>query len=1257
MNSVSMISSLVFAISIIWTTSLGVVQAESVARWEFEAPELPTTLTQKGLEVHGDVKFQQTGPQAPEFPDFTSENRAIYLDGKGASMLALGAGKSSDLQFTNGDTVTLEAWVNPQSIRSGQQVYIIGKGRSGARKSNQANQNWSLRLYNKQGVAHLDFLFTSRLGDQAPQWHRWRSTIGFTLSSGWHHIALSYKFGDPDSMLGWIDGVPTDGAWGLAGPTTDPPVVDAGDVWIGTSMGRSPNVSFHGQIHRLAIHRERLSDEEIASRFRRKGGPQLVIPKQERMPKVEGVPAGRVAFSLRENFPRHDRWLRQEESLQSPTLSWLGDAFLLPRIPLRYDDWGIRSSWNAPLLMQIAADVELPLGQQRLLIRTRGLSRLWIDGQLVTTTKADTVRYNGGRNPIHPPPQAPLPGVRPRRGNMKEAFVDYLVKPSGKAAHDPEQKRCCRVVLEIVVGGNGVRTESGEVCLARQSADGASFDILRPIGQDRLPLTESAMQPALARSERDLRDLDAATRRQAAQSEDPFWQARHARAKKWVDQNPPPAVPSIPGRAGIHPVDAFIFAKIEQAQSIKSPAESPQADLFHRKVLPILRTNCFRCHGEKDQGGLRLNTREDALRGGDSELPSVSPGHPHESELLHRIQSDDEFSRMPPTGAPLSAEQISLIETWIRDGAVWPQQSKNSKNIEIPTRVGDEAFLRRLFLDTVGIPPTTEELQEFLLDENPDKRSEWIGRMLSDDRVADHWVSFWQDLLAENPSLISATLNSTGPFRWFLYDALQDDKPFDRMVTELVLMRGSAHEGGSAGFSLAGENDSPYAAKGHILASAFLGIELKCARCHDSPYHRSTQHDLYALGAMLKRKSLKIPKSSQVPAAFFEKQTRQSLIQVSIKPNQSIQPGWPFADQTGAKDNQQLDQLTHNPEDSRERLAALITSPENRRFSRVVVNHLWKRLMGSGFVEPVHDWEGQEVSHPELLDWLAAEFVSQGYDSRHILQLIMSSDAYQRVAIGQNSNAPAASRYFNAPDRRRLTAEQVVDSLHLATGSAFEVEELSFDPEGRTTMDYRLNLGNPTRAWMMADLKNERDRPSLSLPRARMMLDMLEVFGWKGARQEPIAERESDSNVLQPGILANSVLTANLTRASSDSPLADLAVRAESAEQLVESLFLQILSRSPSPQEREDCVAVVASDFEQRLVPEGEVQPIPALPRLPQITWFNHAQSEANTIQMKNEERVRQGPPGDPRLQTEWRERYEDVVWSLVNHPEFVWIP
>ena len=346
-----------------------------------------------------------------------------------------------------------------------------------------------------------------------------------------------------------------------------------------------------------------------------------------------------------------------------------------------------------------------------------------------------------------------------------------------------------------------------------------------------------------------------------------------------------------------------------------------------------------------------------------------------------------------------------------------------------------------------------------------------------------------------------------------------------------------------------------------------------------------------------------------------------------------------------------------DPGDPRERLAALVTAPQDERFARVVANRTWRRFMGAGIVEPPHDWEGREPSHPELLDWLARQFVANDYDLKHLSRLILTSRAYRREAVGRNRETDPDRRFFAAPDPRRLAAEQVVDALVAASGRPMDVEELTFDPEGRRPPGKRISLGVPTRAWMLAGLANERDRPSLGLPRAAAVVDVLRAFGWNGSRQGPVNDRETEPNVLQPGVLANGVASAGLTRAAHGGALADLAVSARSPEELADRLFLRYLGRPPTATEREPLAEFLRVGFDDRLVADGAIAPAEPAEPLPRVTWFNHLRPEATTIALELERRARSGPPPDPRLRPSWREAYEDVVWSLVNMREFVWYP
>ncbi len=1233
-------------LSLTWLAAIfasgALASAAVVARWDFGAEE-PTRLTPHG-GVHRDVP----GPRPPEFPDFDAGNTAVQLDGNGARFTFDDPGTGSGFDFTNGDAITLEAWVKLDDLRPGENLYIIGKGRTGASGFAADNQNWALRVREQRGKACVSFLFATVPASGAPKsdrhWHRWTTTDGFAAKSGWHHVAVTYRFGEPASVRGWVDGQSLPGAWDIGGPTTAPPVTDNDAVWIGSSSGGAPANSFRGTLDAVAVHRGALPDDVLKQRFRRTGEGIVVKPAKEFLPDLGALQPGQVRVTFHEKMPAHDRWLSDGEVWPAETARWTGESFLLPRLPVRYDDWGIREAWKAPLLVRLAADVTLPPGKQRFVMRARALGRLWVNGAVVARTAGLTKSPPDGEEPVTPVTLPPLPGARPAAYWQQEVFGEAEIPADGK----------CRVVLETVVGGPRLRAETSELCAAVQTADGKSFHVLQPTGIfTPLPLTDAAVEPVLARIERALARDDDATRRTAAASRAAFWEQRHELARQWARQQPAPVVP----QGASHPIDAFLADKIQRAlaDSAKTPPET--AKQFHSTVLPILRDECFRCHGEKEKGGLRLNSRAAALKAGESAKPAVVPGDLAASELIRRLRSKDESERMPPKGEGLRPEQIAALESWVKNGALWPVPPLAPSEVASSAPLDDAAFLRRLSLDTVGVPPGEEELRAFLADRSADKRLRAIDRLLADERWADHWMGYWLDVLAENPALINASLNSTGPFRWFLHDALRDNQPLDRLVTELILLRGSPHTGGSAGFGLAAENDATFATKGQIIASAFLGIELQCARCHDSPYHSTKQRDLYALAAMFERKPVTVPKTSMVPAAFFEQKVREPLIKATLKPGEPVAPVWPFAAVTGSNDADALKPLLQSATDTRERLAALITAPQNTRFAQVTVNRVWRRFMGAGLVEPVADWEGRTPSHPALLDWLAHEFVTHDYDVKHIARLILTSQTYQRAAIGNNLTATAELRFFNAPERRRLTAEQVVDSLFAATGQRMDLEEITFDPTGRRDEGKRITLGRPSRAWMLCSLTNERDRPSLSLPRAQTVSDVLEAFGWTGNRQSPRTDRESAPNVLQPGVLANSTLSVTLSRAAHGSGLAELAVNAKSPEALVETVFLRFLSRPPSATEQARFAASLRAGFGERLVPAAQVRLPEPLPPLPRVTWYNHIRSEANLIAQEHERRARLGPPADPRLKPDWRETFEDFVWSVMNTREFVWLP
>jgi mono/diheme cytochrome c family protein len=1203
----------------------------------------------KRLHYAGALQRDVVGPRPPAFPDFPEHNTSIKLFGDGARVALDDAGDRSLFDFTNGDTISIEAWVFMEQLGDKENRYVIGKGRTHREGFDRDNQNWGLRVYGKKGKVGISFLFaTSHKSGETKNanahWHRWNSSDGFVPETGWHHIAVSYQFGDPQSIRGWIDGLETTGSWDMGGPTSDPPVVDDDQVWVGASMGGNSSTSFRGSLDSIALYREALTAEFIKSRYRRIGPVTMTAAVPEVMPTLDSLPQGQVTFAVHESLPAHNRWLNDGESIGPAALQWTDHQFFLHRMPFRYDETGVRDGWKTPLLLRMAADVSLPVGKNKLLVRARGLSRLWLDGKIIARTGVLTGSTDG-HQPVKPIAKPPLPGLQPAGYEMQEVIEEVEIL----------QADSHRLILESIVGGKKFRAVPGETCVALQTADGSSYVLMQPSQStvEPLHLTDSSMQAVATRTEARLRDLETVTRRANGASLNAYWENRHAFAKQYA------AIQEIPQPKSnaTHPIDAFIQDKISQAKRDAQQIPSVDAKHFQSKILPILNEHCIRCHGKKESGGLRLDDRVRAMNGGDSGDKAIVPGKAAESHMMQRILSKDPDEKMPPGETRVSDEQIALLNAWITMGAPWSLQLPEPEQLEPADLINDEAFLRRVTLDTIGIPPTPEEIRSFLSDTSRGKRAKVVERLLDDPRWADHWVSYWQEVLAENPNMLKPSLNNSGPFRWFLHESLVDNKPIDRMVTELVMLKGSEREGGAAGFGLAADNDAPFAAKAHILGTAFLGVELQCARCHDSPYHSSTQRDLYSLAAMMERKSVKVPVTSRVPAGFFEKKDRESLIKVTLPPNELIEPQFPFQEMLDQGAAQNLDQLMQNPDDPRERLAVTITTPFNSRFARVIVNRVWRRMIGAGFVEPPHDWEGQIVSHPELLDWLAAQFIVSGYDLKALSRWILTSEVYQREALGTNLQADAPVRFFASPDRRKLTAEQVVDSMFAASGLAMDVEEFTFDPEGRRAPDVMISLGRPSRAWMLASVSNERDRPSLSLPKAQAIIDVLEAFGWSGSRQNPRTDRESSPNVLQSGVLANSVVSTWVTRASNRSMLAELALQANSPESLVDTIFLRFLGRSPRSNERAIFTPSIARGFSTRRIPEAQViQPTAPVP-LPPVTWSNHLVDEANAIQLQVERRARAGAPPDPRIQPEWREAFEDMVWSVMNTREFVWVP
>ena len=516
--------------------------------------------------------------------------------------------------------------------------------------------------------------------------------------------------------------------------------------------------------------------------------------------------------------------------------------------------------------------------------------------------------------------------------------------------------------------------------------------------------------------------------------------------------------------------------------------------------------------------------------------------------------SDGEVAAVDRNGLVIGADRgesaivvryLEFIEstfiTFVKDveGYVWSKPPVNNyidthvhaklkqlKYLPSATSTDDE-FLRRVYLDVIGVLPTIEEVQKFLADKSPNKRAALIDELLERPEFAKFWTLKWGDLLR-------MTKGQVGPDGVYKYHrwverAVASNMPYDEFARELLTASGSTLQSPAANFyrTASDANDCV-----ETISQVFLGARLQCAKCHNHPFERWTQDNYYGM------------------AAFFNRVQRQTTArpnEVFIWASSSGEVTQPRTGQTmkpwlpGKGSQDEVD-----PDDRRQTFADWLTQPENPYFAKIEVNRIWSHLLGRGIVDPPDDFrESNPPSNAALLDALAKDFVEKRFDREHVIRTILNSRTYQ------SSFRPNA---FNVDDRkysshyqpRLLAAEQLLDAICHVTNIS---ETFAALPPG-------------TKATQI---------PAPDL----VSHEFLKIFGQPERQTVCLCERSSESNLGMAIQFFNGPLIYNKIR-NEQNRFRKMIAASVDDRKIVTQLHLAAVCREPTEKEWRACLAHVS---------------------------------------------------------------------------------
>ncbi|QDS88788.1 Planctomycete cytochrome C [Rosistilla ulvae] len=517
------------------------------------------------------------------------------------------------------------------------------------------------------------------------------------------------------------------------------------------------------------------------------------------------------------------------------------------------------------------------------------------------------------------------------------------------------------------------------------------------------------------------------------------------------------------------------------------PALSAADVEFNRDVRPILAEYCYACHGFDEaarEADLRLDTFAGAT-GADGGSTAITPGDPDDSELMLRVLSDDPDTVMPPreSGKQLTAAQKQTLRNWIAQGATYdqhwafapphrsslpePSASQHPVDSFIRSRLTDagltpseratpETLIRRISLDLIGLPPTPAEVDAFVSAADKDFDAAYrdlVERLLASPHYGERWGRWWLDQAryADSNGYSIDAPRQIWSYRDWVIDAINNDMPFDTFTIEQLagdlLPNATQDQKIATGFhrntqlNQEGGIDKEQFRVDSVFdrvattGTVWLGLTVGCAQCHDHKFDPITQVEYYQMFAFLNNQdepTLKLDDKRTTLVMKERAKPRKTTVLIKgdfTRPDAEVSPGTlsilhPM--QTGDRIANRLD------------LARWIMSPENPLTARVIVNRIWQHYFGRGLSEIDNDFglQGSSPSHPQLLDWLAIEFVERGWSLKEMHRLIVTSETYQQASRRREDldQTDPHNYLLGRQQRLRLDAEIVRDVALVASG-------------------------------------------------------------------------------------------------------------------------------------------------------------------------------------------------------------------------------